>query len=162
MLPKGHTYYLSGPMTGLPKFNIPAFEYATSYLRSEGYTIISPAELDSSETRGAGLASVGGQLDEEGKVGGVSYGEMLGRDVRIVIDNAQGMIFLPGWWTSKGARIEAYTALITGKKRFAMFFSRGTYDVNIDQLHQLDTLHTMPVESVWATLLRFAPSGGTV
>ena len=37
--------YVSGPMTGLPEFNYPAFHEAKKSLRSAGHTVISPADL---------------------------------------------------------------------------------------------------------------------
>ncbi|MDQ2987459.1 MAG: DUF4406 domain-containing protein [Armatimonadota bacterium] len=40
------TLYLSGPMTGLPEANYPAFEKEAARLRSLGYAVVSPHELD--------------------------------------------------------------------------------------------------------------------
>lgn len=37
-------YYLSGPMTGLPDHNRPAFNEAAAQLRSHGFTVWNPAE----------------------------------------------------------------------------------------------------------------------
>jgi hypothetical protein len=38
--------YVAGPMRGYERFNFDAFEEATTYLRSVGFTIVSPAEMD--------------------------------------------------------------------------------------------------------------------
>lgn len=43
MAPRGPVY-LSGPMTGLPDFNYPAFHDAAQRLRSIGHRVESPAE----------------------------------------------------------------------------------------------------------------------
>ncbi len=112
-------WYLAGPMTGIPQHNIPAFDEAAIKLRSHGYDIISPAELDAElrpEFREQALA------DETGLVvpDGLSHGEVVARDVRMIADEADGIIFLPGWQKSKGARLEAYIALLYGK-RFARY-----------------------------------------
>lgn len=37
--------YISGPMTGLPEFNYPAFHDAKRDLEAAGYTVLSPADL---------------------------------------------------------------------------------------------------------------------
>jgi len=38
--------YLSGPMTGLPDLNFPAFAAMTDTLRAGGHTVTNPAELN--------------------------------------------------------------------------------------------------------------------
>ncbi|MEQ8233276.1 MAG: DUF4406 domain-containing protein [Gammaproteobacteria bacterium] len=38
------TVYVSGPMTGLPEFNYPAFNAAAAQLRAAGYRVENPAE----------------------------------------------------------------------------------------------------------------------
>jgi hypothetical protein len=37
--------YVSGPMSGLPEFNYPAFHAAKARLEAAGYTVLSPADL---------------------------------------------------------------------------------------------------------------------
>jgi len=39
-------YYISGPMTGLPEHNFPAFNAAAAYYRERGFEVINPAEMD--------------------------------------------------------------------------------------------------------------------
>lgn len=43
-LPGIETVYVSGPMTGLPEFNYPAFNEAAAKLRAAGYRVENPAE----------------------------------------------------------------------------------------------------------------------
>lgn len=107
------THYLSGPMRGLPQYNVPAFRRVAALLRKQGYSIISPAELDSDAVRAVSERSLhGNECDRDGRIGGETAGEILARDVRILHDEAQGIIFLPGWERSRGARLEAFVALL--------------------------------------------------
>lgn len=106
--------YLAGPMTGIPQFNFPLFERVAAELRAAGYEIVSPAELDSPAVRAAALASPDGVL-HEGKVAGETWGEILARDVRVIADEAGGVIVLPGWHKSRGARLEVFVALLCSK-----------------------------------------------
>lgn len=87
------TLYLSGPMTGLPAFNYPAFIDATAYLRGLGYDVLSPHELDAD-------ASV--DLDNFTLA---DRRAALARDVAAVAQ-ADGVAVLPGWQESSGSRAE--------------------------------------------------------
>lgn len=111
-------YYLAGPMTGIPQFNIPLFDEVTDKLRSHGYDITSPAELDSPEVRAAAMKSETGDRADVDSI--ETWGDMLARDVKIITDYMDSIILLPGWQKSQGARLEAYVALLT-KKRFARY-----------------------------------------
>ncbi len=117
------TYYLAGPMTGIPQFNFPAFMAATDQLRSDGYTIVSPAELDDDEDKGAALASTDGSMGS-GTTTNKTWGDFLARDVKLIADECGGIIFLPGWHKSRGARLEAYVGLLCGVK-FASYLASG-------------------------------------
>lgn len=108
-------YYLTGPMTGIPQFNFPAFREAAEHLREQGIEVISPAELDGPGIAAAAEVSADGALPDGTKICGQTYGDMLGRDVKIVIDEVSGLILLPGWEKSRGARIECFVGLQTGK-----------------------------------------------
>ena len=112
-------WYLAGPMTGIPQFNIPAFDEAADTLRSQGIEIVSPAERDTYETRKAALESKTGQHDENFGTC-ETYGDMLARDMKIIADEVGGIVFLPGWHESRGARTEAYLALAFNRK-FAVY-----------------------------------------
>lgn len=102
-------------MTGIPQFNFPAFRDAAAHLRSLGLEIISPAEMDGPEIAAAAEASADGSLDSEGKIVGHTWGDLLSRDVKIVADEVGGIIFLPGWEKSRGARLEAFVGLLSDK-----------------------------------------------
>jgi hypothetical protein len=97
-------------MSGHPSFNFPAFDAASEDLRFQGYDIVSPAELDDPVERNAALASqTGDHLPEQ-----QPWGVYLARDLKIVCD-VTGVIVLPGWQHSRGARLETYVSDVLGK-----------------------------------------------
>lgn len=100
--------YLAGPMTGIPQFNFPAFAAATDDLRARGYDVVSPAEIDNEETRAAALASPDG-APGSGSAANETWGDFLARDVKIIADTGiEGVVVLPGWEDSRGARLETF------------------------------------------------------
>jgi hypothetical protein len=80
--------YLLGPMTGYPDFNRPAFRQATAWLRSKGYAVISPDELDDTHP-----------------AGGTEWKDYMRRDIPWAV-NAEVGYALPGWRQSRGAILE--------------------------------------------------------
>ena len=92
-----HTYYLSGPMSGKQHSNFPLFRRAARILRERGFNIISPVELDHEEA----------ELPP--------WAELIGRDVSVLISQCDGIIMLPDWALSQGARIELFVAITCGK-----------------------------------------------
>lgn len=123
------TYYLAGPMTGIPQFNFPLFLETAERLRAQGYDIVSPAELDSDETKAAAMASPDGAVGS-GTTNGETWGDFLARDVKLVADEVDGIIALPGWEKSRGAVLETFVARLCGKP---------VWEVD------LDTLDLLPV-----------------
>jgi hypothetical protein len=95
-------------MTGVPQFNIPAFDAAAEALRADGFDVVSPAELDDPETRAISLASPDGAiatLETHNK----TWGDFLSRDVKLLADDGIEAIYvLPGWESSRGARLETF------------------------------------------------------
>jgi len=119
-------YYIAGPMTGLPQFNVPAFERMAERLRAAGFDVISPAELDSEGVKAAALVSLDGKLDANGKLAGETWGDMLARDVKIIADVVRdGIVVLPNWFKSRGARLEVFVALLCNKDILADFAING-------------------------------------
>lgn len=107
-------YYIAGPMSGIPRFNIPAFDEAAANLREAGFNIVSPAELDDPVTREMAYNSPDGRSLVGDHPNGESWGDFLSRDVKIVADKVTGIIALPGWAVSRGARLEMMVALLCG------------------------------------------------
>jgi hypothetical protein len=81
--------YVSGPMTGIPEFNYPAFHDAKERLTLAGFTVLSPADLPIRD-------------DWE-------WIDYIVADIEAVFV-ADGVATLPGFETSKGARIECAIA----------------------------------------------------
>jgi hypothetical protein len=101
--------------------NFPAFYVAAKVLREIGYDVVSPAELDDPHDAGIALSSPDGISNHPTK----TWGDFLARDVKIIADGGiQGIIFLPDWETSRGARLEASLGLL--QSGFAFFqYSNG-------------------------------------
>lgn len=127
---KDKVYYLAGPMSNLPQFNYPAFYRIAGKLREMGYKIQSPAELDSPETVEAAMASGDGSLGS-GVVNGETWGDFLARDVKLIADQVDGIIAMPTWYKSRGARLEVFVANLCRKPVWVFHEKTGNF-------HQLD------------------------
>lgn len=90
--------YLSGPMSGIPGFNFPAFNEAAAELAAQGYDVFNPA----SEGWGDGDPSNGFTTEEQ-------WREFLRHDIAAVAA-ADTVFVLPGWEQSKGATFELSVA----------------------------------------------------
>ena len=102
-------------MTGIPQFNIPAFDSMAEELREKGYTVLSPAELDNEETRREALASPDG-APGSGSANGETWGDFLSRDVKLIADEVDAIAVLDGWERSRGARLETFVGrMLCGK-----------------------------------------------
>lgn len=84
------TIYLSGPMTGKPDLNKPAFNAMALKLRRRGYMVINPPELDAKEPCG-------------------TWEDCLRRDLR-ALTRCDAIATLPGWKKSRGANLEVFVA----------------------------------------------------
>lgn len=79
--------YVSGPMTGYPECNYPAFRAAARQLREAGYEPADPSTVSN-----------------EGH-----YTDILRRDLRLLME-CDGVALLGTWWESTGARLEIQIA----------------------------------------------------
>lgn len=104
-------WYIAGPMSGIPQCNIPYFDRWAAALRADGLQIVSPAELDDPKFREACLRAKDGTLPP-----GETWGSLLARDIKLIADGVTGIILLPGWQKSRGARLEAFVGLLTSKQ----------------------------------------------
>jgi hypothetical protein len=81
--------YVSGPMSGMPDFNFPAFDHAALRLRKEGWKVVNPAD--------------------KGIVEGWEWEDYLRHDVKEVCD-CDAIYMLEGWDESAGACLELAVA----------------------------------------------------
>lgn len=86
--------YLSGPMTGYPEYNYPAFAAAAARLRALGCAVISPHELN-----------------RPGRNWWFCMAVCLWH-----LRRCQSVYLLDGWKRSKGARLEVAVAILLGRK----------------------------------------------
>lgn len=114
--------YLSGPMRSRPLFNFNAFERATQLLRDEGWTVISPHEMDLE----AGVVTASWKYTPTGRVftdvelnENFSLEDALARDLRAV-EECEAVVCLPDWEESEGARIEVQRAAELGLELFVL------------------------------------------
>ncbi|WP_269497258.1 dATP/dGTP pyrophosphohydrolase domain-containing protein [Castellaniella sp. S9] len=84
------TIYISGPMTGMPDYNYPAFNAAAASLRSAGYDVFNPAQNGVSPT--------------------AAWTQHMRVDITALMD-CDGILMLDGWMQSKGARLERHIAV---------------------------------------------------
>lgn len=89
----GQRIYLSGPMTGLPECNFPAFLRAADRLRRRGLEVFNPADY-------------GADPDQ-------TWEDCLRRDIPDMLA-CEAVAVLPGWEESRGASLEVSIASILG------------------------------------------------
>lgn len=87
--------YVSGPMTGYPDENFPAFNAAAALLETQGYVVENPAA--------------------KGIVDGWEWSDYLRFDIRILTE-CDAIFTLPGWEASRGATLEKHVADALGLK----------------------------------------------
>ena len=101
---KKRKVYISGPMTGLPDHNFPAFNAAATDLRNLGFCVFNPAEI-----------SVGKPNDYETSQD--FYHACLRADVKGLCD-CDTLALMPGWENSSGAHLELHIAHRLGVEIF--------------------------------------------
>jgi hypothetical protein len=85
--------YISGPMTGMPGLNFPAFNAAAFELRQRGHEVTNPAELNSDPN--------------------AAWLDCMRVDIKALCD-CEGLVLLPGWGCSRGAVTELQVAIGLG------------------------------------------------
>lgn len=93
-------WYLAGPMRGYPNFNKETFDEVADFVYSgpHAYKTFNPHSVfNGDQTR--------------------ELADYLSIELPILMQ-CKGVIFLPNWWRSEGARIEYMVAQATGKKMY--------------------------------------------
>ncbi len=91
--------YISAPITGHPLEEVRRkIQIASSAIISRGHTPISPLDICPSDT--------------------LTYGECLGRDITVLIDQCEAILMTEGYRFSKGCMIELYVAGVCDKKTY--------------------------------------------
>lgn len=91
--------YCAGPMTGYPEFNIPAFKAAKEALELEGFNIALPVDIESASQKE-----------------GWKWGDYLAEDIRLICNECDGIVLLPEWVRSRGAKLEVAAGLMQSLK----------------------------------------------
>lgn len=81
--------YLSGPMTGKPELNFPAFNAEAQRLRLLGYDVVNPVDLNPDPA--------------------ATWSECMRKDLAALL-TCDGLALLPGWQASGGANLELHVA----------------------------------------------------
>jgi hypothetical protein len=81
--------YLSGPMSGLPEHNFPAFNAESARIRALGYEVINPVDINPDA--------------------GTSWHECLRKDLSALLE-CDTLALLDGWERSNGAHLELHMA----------------------------------------------------
>jgi hypothetical protein len=88
--------FLSGPMSNIPAYNVPAFNDAARELVRRGYSVCNPADL--------------------GRKEGWRWEDYMRSTLRMLLD-CDAVAFLPGWHDSRGALLEMSVAADLGMER---------------------------------------------
>lgn len=115
---KPYSVYLAGPMTNRPQFNFPLFFDAAKVLRELGWKVLSPAEKDLEQIPWERMVTIPGfdtgNLQEYMKNCEFTMENAMEWDLP-AIQRANGIVLLPEWETSTGARYERVVAEALGR-----------------------------------------------
>jgi Domain of unknown function (DUF6378)/Domain of unknown function (DUF4406) len=96
------TVYISGPMTGLPQYNFPAFDAAEAFLRDAGCHTRNP-------TVAARQIATADQLAGNDPISNQQLQQIQTLDIRYLLES-DAVVLLPDWQKSAGAKMEVALA----------------------------------------------------
>ena len=111
-------FYLSGPMTGKPDLNRPAFDAAERRLSEQGHFVINPVNISVTFGTEEELAKSFIALYDDRPFGSLEYSPKLAHAVMdpdlAAVRSCDAIYLLRGWESSRGARKELAEALKYG------------------------------------------------
>ena len=117
------TFYVCGPMTGIKDYNFPLFDQVAELARKQGLSIINPTELD--REHGIDPVANPGSVERAHAADPNLLQTIVQRDTEVINklekDKGDGLILLPGWMKSTGARAEIAIAIWMGLKFKCVF-----------------------------------------
>jgi hypothetical protein len=116
-----HTVYIAGPMSGIEDYNFPAFFKVQRRWEKAGHTVWNPAAQP-------GEKEVIKQSPEDVQA---MFPQLIRRDIHLIL-KCTGLVILPGWAHSKGARFEVHLATV----------------LNLPIFRHQDTTCQFPVEDI--------------
>lgn len=134
--------YLSGPMSGIPQYNFPAFIQAAKVLRALGHEVLSPVELDTDKQFNTAFE------DQKGETENGAWAEYLARDIVAMAEfDPEAIVVLPGWEVSRGAKIET----LIGCQLFCEIYN---YEDMLQDPGVLHSLRLLPrdLAETWSTV----------
>lgn len=136
--------YISGPMTGLPQLNFPAFNRAAEQLRAIGMQPVNPADLNPNPA--------------------ATWHDCMRVDIKALCD-CDALAMLPGWEASAGAHLEVQIAHRLGMALGPLDrWLGGAQTVTLAQVLALRDrcLPNQGEDFDWLTFARACRSGGVV
>lgn len=132
--------YIAGPMRGYPRYNFDMFADVVRILRADGYSCVSPHEKDLQ----AGFNPDHEYPEDEMRE---FLGDAFTWDVRAVLA-CKGIVLLPGWEKSQGARTEAKIALFCNKQLWMWDLNVETIDYTSGgpKVHELRPIRVLTAE----------------
>lgn len=101
--------YLAGPMRGIPNSNLPAFFAAEKKLKKKGHVVYNPARWN--------IELFGKKFyNRKGYISIKDLRKVLAGEIVWLILHARGIVLLPGWKKSAGAKAELAIAKCLGLK----------------------------------------------
>lgn len=130
-----YTVYLAGPMTNRPGFNFPQFFDAEAHLNGLGWDVKNPARKDLEKIPWDEMQTIPGfdtgDLPTYVANSSFTMANAMEWDLPAIL-NSDGIVLLPEWYTSTGARYERTVAEALDRDVWVMRPWGSSWDVEAD------------------------------